>query len=111
MPTCKWFQLLLSTLIILFNIIHLFASSFNYYICFNYCNLMLIILNRVIGLLGRVFVNDPGDWGSIPGRVISMTQNTVLDATLLNTQHYKARIKSKVEQSREWSNALSYTSV
>ena len=28
----------------------------------------------------------------------------VLDATLLNTQHYKVRIKGKVEQSREWSS-------
>ena len=34
-----------------------------------------------------------------------------LDATLLNTQHYKVRIKGKVEQSRERSNALSYTLV
>ena len=34
----------------------------------------------------------------------------VLDANLLNTQHYKVRIKSKVEQSREWSSGLSYTS-
>ena len=29
----------------------------------------------------------------------------------LNIQHYKVRIKSKVEQSREWSRALPYTSV
>ena len=29
----------------------------------------------------------------------------VLGAALLNTQHYKVRIKGKVEQSREWSNA------
>ena len=35
----------------------------------------------------------------------------VLDAILRNIQHYKVRIKSKVEQSREWSNALRYTSV
>ena len=28
----------------------------------------------------------------------------LLDATLLNTQHYKVRIKGKVEQSMEWSN-------
>ena len=35
----------------------------------------------------------------------------VLDATLFNTQHYKVRIKGKVEQSREWSSALPYTSV
>ena len=35
----------------------------------------------------------------------------VLDATLLNTQHNKVRIKGKVEQSREWSSALPYTMV
>ena len=34
----------------------------------------------------------------------------VLDAALLNTQYYKVRIKGKVEQSRERSNALPYTS-
>ena len=35
----------------------------------------------------------------------------VLDAALLNTQHYKLRIKGKVEQPGEWSSALTYTSV
>ena len=35
----------------------------------------------------------------------------VLDVALLNTQHYKVRIKGRVEKSREWSNALPYTSV
>ena len=30
-----------------------------------------------------------------------MTQKMVLDASLLNTQHYKVRIKGKVGQSRE----------
>ena len=30
----------------------------------------------------------------------------VFDSALLNTQHYKVRIKGKVEQSREWSSAL-----
>ena len=49
----------------------------------------------------RVFANGPGDLGSIPGRVIPKTQKMVLDASLLNTQHYKVRIKGKVEQSRE----------
>ena len=43
----------------------------------------------------------PGDQGSIPARVIPKTQKMVLDASLLNTQHYKVRIKGKVEQSRE----------
>ena len=54
----------------------------------------------------RVFANGPGDRGSIPGRVMPKTQKMVLDATLLNTQHYKVRIKGKVEQSRERSSAL-----
>ena len=35
----------------------------------------------------------------------------VLDASLLNTQQYKVRIKDKVEKSKERSSALSYTSV
>ena len=46
-----------------------------------------------------------------PGRVIPKTQKMVLDATLLNTQHYKVRIKGKVEQSRGKSSALLYTLV
>ena len=53
------------------------------------------------GLAVRVFANGPGDLGSIPGRVIPKTQKMVLDASLLNTQHYKVQIKGKVEQSRE----------
>ena len=64
-----------------------------------------------IGLAVRVFANRPGDLGSIPGRVIPKTQKMVLDASLLNTQHYKVRIKGKVEQSRERSSALPYTLV
>ena len=63
--------------------------------------------------MSKVFTNGPGerDQGSIPGRVIPKTQKMVLDAALLNSQYYKVRIKSKVEQSKEWSSALSYTSV
>ena len=63
------------------------------------------------GLAVRVFANDPGDLGSIPCRVIPKIQKIVLDASLLNTQHYKVRIKGKVEQSRERSSALPYTLV
>ena len=59
----------------------------------------------------RVFANDPGDLGSIPGWVIPKTQKIVLGASLLNNQHYKLKIKGKVEQSRESSSALSYTLV
>ena len=58
-----------------------------------------------------VFANGLGDWGSIPGRVIPKTHKMVLDATLLNTQHYKVRIKDKMEQSWERSSTLPYTFV
>ena len=61
--------------------------------------------------MSRVFANGSGDQGSLPCRVIPKTQNMVLDAALLNTQHYKIRIKDKVEQLREWSSTLPYTSV
>ena len=56
--------------------------------------------------MSRVFANGPGDRGSILGRVIPKTQKMVRDATLLNTQYHKVRIKDKVEQSREWNSAL-----
>ena len=61
--------------------------------------------------VGRVFANGPGDLGSIPGRVIPKTLKMVLDTSLLNTQQCKVEIKGKVEQSRERSSALPYTSV
>ena len=66
---------------------------------------------QFIGLLGRVFANDPGNWGWIPGRVIPKTLKMVPDTSLLNIQHYKVRIKGKVEQYREKSSTLPYTSV
>ena len=62
-----------------------------------------------IGIMVRVFANRPGYLVSISGRVIPKSQKMVLDATLLNTQHYKVRIKGKVKQSRERSSALPYT--
>ena len=59
----------------------------------------------------RVFTNGPEDLGSISVRVIPKTLKMALDASLLNIQHYKVRIKGKEEQSRERSSALLYTSV
>ena len=59
------------------------------------------IMSKVTTLAVRVFANGPGDLGSIPGEVIPKTQKMVLDASLLNSQHYKVRIKGKVEQSWE----------
>ena len=46
-----------------------------------------------IGLMNWVIANGTGDRGSIPGRVIPKTQKIVLDAILLNSDHYKVRIK------------------
>ena len=60
----------------------------------------ITMFNQLIGLMGRVFANGPGDPGSIPGRVIPKTQKMVLDASLLYTQQYKVRIEGKVEQPR-----------
>ena len=52
----------------------------------------------------RVFANGLGDLGSIPGRVIPKIQKMVFDSSLLNTQHYKVRIKDKMGQimGKEW---------
>ena len=47
-----------------------------------------MVLSIPIIIMVRVFTDDPGDWGSILGWVI-------LDAFLLNTQHYKVLIKGK----------------
>ena len=68
------------------------------------------VINRAISLMSRVFAHGLEERGSIPGQVIPKTQKMVLDATLLNTRHYKVRVKGKPEQSKEWSNTLPYTS-
>ena len=47
---------------------------------------------------------------SILGQVIPKTLKMLLDTYLLNTQQYKVRIKGKVEQSKERTSALPYTS-
>ena len=64
---------------------------------FMYFTMIITIINRLNGLVGRVFANGPGDLGSIPGRVIPKTLNMVPDTCLLNTQQYKVRIERKVE--------------
>ena len=51
--------------------------------------------------MSRVFANGPGDQGSIPAQDLPKTQKMLLDAPLFNTQHYKVRIKGKVEQSKK----------
>ena len=43
------------------------------------------MVNRLIGLEGRVFTNRPKDLDSISGRVIPKTLKMVLDTSLFNT--------------------------
>ena len=54
----------------------------------------------------RVFDNSLGDMGLNPRSSHNKDSKMLLDATLLNTQHYKVRIKGKVEQSGERSTTL-----
>ena len=67
-------------------------------------------MDQLIGLVGRVFANDPGDLDLIPGHVIPKTLKMVLDISLLSTQRYKVHIKGKVEQFRERSSTFPYIS-
>ena len=62
----------------------------------------------LIGPVGRVITNDPGDLGPILGHVIPKTFKMVLDTSLLNIQQYKVHMKGKVEQSRERSSTHPY---
>ena len=83
-----------------------FLFNCNTYTCIYVCVFLCVIKHththtHAHGLGVRVFANGSGDLGSIPGRVIPKTQKMVLDASLLSTQHYKVRIKGKVEQSRK----------
>ena len=64
-----------------------------------------------IGQAVRVFTNVLGDQDSILGQLIPKTQKMVIDASLLNTQHYKVWIKGEVEQSEERICTLLYTSM
>ena len=68
-------------------------------------------LQALIFLMGRVLANGPGHMGSIPGCVIPKTLKMVLDTSLRYTQQYKVRIKGKMEQSKDRSSALPYTSL
>ena len=51
--------------------------------------------------MGGVLARGPGVWSSILSRVIPKTQKMMLGLALLNTQHFKVRIKDKIEQSSE----------
>ena len=91
--------------------------------CFNiYVHIYIYILKNIViqskefnmkesRQVGRVFTNYLGSLRLILGCVLPKTLRMVLNISLLNTQQYKVHIESKVEQSRERSSALPYTSV
>ena len=101
---------------------YVFLLSLNLFISIWLCSLSIYlsiyiyiyiyrIVHFYISLKSRVFAGGPEDRGSVLGRVIAKIQKLVLDDALHSTQYYKVRIKGKVEQSREWGNALSQTEV
>ena len=67
-----------------------------------HCCLLLIVI-------GRVFANCPGDWGSIPGRVIPKTQKWYLMPLWLTFSILNICIKGK--WSKERSSTLPYSVV
>ena len=72
---------------------------------------IVLVVYLCIDQVVRVFTNCPGDLESIPGHIIQKTLKMLFDTTSLNTQHYKVHIKGQVEQSKERSDALPYTSM
>ena len=93
------------------NSIYLLLNGFWYH----YLALVVLFYKSIIylpiGTMVRGFANGPVDRGLIPGQVIPKTKKMVLNASLLNTRHYKVWIKGEVEQSRERSGTLPYTLV
>ena len=61
--------------------------------------------------MGRVVPQWPGKPGFDPSLSHTNDSKIVLDTSLINTQHYKGRIKGKVEQSKERSRTLLYNSI
>ena len=65
-------------------------------------------LYKYIALMGSFF-QWPGTSGFNPNSSHTNDLKMVLDTSLLNNYRYKARIKGKVEQSRERRSALFFT--
>ena len=74
--------------------IHTHTQHFIRFVSRNTC----IYIYIYILIVGREFANGPRDRGSISRQVKPKTLKMVLDAALLNIQHYKVRTKGKVER-------------
>ena len=58
-----------------------------------------------------MFFNGLGDRRSLPLRIIPQEEKIIIDTSLLNSQHYKVRIKRKMKQFKERSYSLPNVSV
>ena len=60
-------------------------------------NIQVLIdeFSLIIGIIIKMLTNGQRHQGSIPGRVIPLTQNLLLDASLLKTKNYYVWIKGK----------------
>ena len=56
-------------------------------------NVYIFLTYQPISIMVRVFTNGQGDWGSIPGEVISKSLKMAHDVSIRNTQHFKVQIK------------------
>ena len=62
------------------------------YLIKDYLIFRLIYCYPVIDMMVSVLTSGPGDQASILGRVVPKTEKMVLDASFLNTQHYKEQL-------------------
>ena len=101
MYICTYMYIYIYRYIYIYTYMYLYMYIYAYIYIYIYVYICIYICMYIYGLLCRVFNNGLGNRGSILGRVIPKTQKMVLDTSLLNTQHYKVRIKGKIEPSRE----------
>ena len=71
---------------------------------------MYVYFDWLFGIMVRELTNGLGDWGSILSQSYQKLKKWYLMPPCL-TQHYKVRIKGKMEQSEERRSSLLYTLV
>ena len=82
-------------------------ASLSLFVSISYSELNSLLFSQ-FGQVGRVLANSLGDRRLIQ---VESCLKMVFDASLFNTQHFKVRIKVKVEKSREWSLDLCVVAV
>ena len=86
--------------------IYIYIYIYIYIIIMPVIYIYIYIYIYITSIMIRGFTNGLEDRGSISGHIIPKTQKMVFQASLLNTQHYKVRIKGKMEQSKKKNSAL-----